>query len=481
MNQYHPIQRKAGLIGIQPLNLFVLLLLIVLLVACTSPQNPDPKPIEDASEELSGGATTVFDVSENAFGFPARNLSEPRRSEFFVGNSFFNQNWVGSPASTTARDGLGPLFNARSCSGCHFKDGRGRPPEAGEEMLSMLLRLSIPGEGDNGAPKPEPRYGGQLQNFAVQGAMPEGVPRVSYEELAGTFADGEAYSLRKPTYRIDNLAYDALHPQTLISPRVAPQMIGMGLLEAISETDVLANADERDANNDGISGRPNYVWNAQERRAGLGRFGWKANQPTILQQTAGAFNGDIGITTRMFPAHGHSPVQSALDTLPNGGLPEIADSTLAKVALYSRTLAVPARRGLNDARVIRGKQIFQTSRCQACHVQSFTTSVFAEVAELSRQKIYPFTDLLLHDMGADLADNRPDFRASGTEWRTPPLWGIGLFRAVNKHTYYLHDGRARNLSEAILWHGGEAAKSRDAFKAASKADREALLFFLLSL
>lgn len=432
-------------------------------------------------EELSGGDTTVFDVSPNAFSLSARNLPGPRRSQFFVGNSFFNQNWVQAPSSTAGRDGLGPLFNTRSCSACHFKDGRSPGPEQNVALSTALLRLSIPGKDPHGGPNPDPTYGDQLQGQSLPDVPKEGDAFATYTEVSGSFADGEAYRLAQPSYRIENLGYGPLHPDIMISPRVGLAMIGLGLLELVPEQDLLRNADPDDRNGDGISGRPNYVWDAVQGKKALGRIGWKANQPNVLQQVAGAFNGDIGITSEMNPSENYTSNEKAAAKAPNGGNPEVSKKIFDAVVFYSRTLAVPARRDAKDPIVLRGKQLFHQANCAACHIPLFTTGTSPDFPELSRQTIRPYTDLLLHDMGPGLADGRPDFEASGNEWRTPPLWGIGLVKTVNGHTRFLHDGRARNLAEAILWHGGEAEKSREAFRAMPKPDREALLKFLESL
>ena len=434
----------------------------------------------EANEELSGGIASVNNHSENAFGQAAPNLTENEALLFFVGNSFFNQNWVQSPASTTARDGLGPMMNARSCSGCHFKDGRGHVPEFdGETSGGLLLRLSISGSDAHGGPLADPNYGGQLQDMSIAGIDKEGTYSISYTDISGTFEDGTAYTLQNPTYSFIELNYGALDAGVMISPRVAPQMIGMGLLEAISEADILAHVDEADSDNDGISGKANYVWDVSSKTTRLGRFGWKANQPSLKQQVAGAFLGDMGITSSLFPMNNCN--DEACDTLPTGGEYEIPDDDLDKVVLYSSTLAVPFRRNVDDQDVLKGKEIFQELKCNACHVQKYTTGTHPTFSALSNQTIFPYTDLLLHDMGDALADNRPDYLATGNEWRTPPLWGIGLFNTVNGHTQYLHDGRARNLTEAILWHGGEAESSKNEFKALAKTEREQLLAFLNSL
>src|SRR5262245_22328202 len=431
-------------------------------------------------DALAGGDGTVFDATRNAFSLPVRNLREDHRPSFFVGNSFFNLNWVIAPASVSGRDGLGPLFNARSCSGCHFKDGRGRPPEPGEAMESMLFRISVPGTGDHDGPKPDPVYGDQIQNQSIPGVVREADVVVTYEEVAGRFADGETFSLRRPSYRITNPGYGPVAGDVLLSPRVAPAMIGMGLLETIPEATLRQLADPDDADHDGISGRPNIVWNYATGRTDLGRFGWKAEQPSVLQQTAAAFVGDIGITSSLFPNENHTAAERITVPQPAGGGPEVSDKAFQAVVLYARSLAVPATRA-DDARAVRGRQVFMTARCDACHVAAFETGSSPHLPELGHQTIHPFTDLLLHDMGEGLADGRPAFRATGREWRTPPLWGMGLVAKVNGHTFLLHDGRARNAAEAILWHGGEAAAARERFRAMSKDDRTDLLAFLGSL
>jgi CxxC motif-containing protein (DUF1111 family) len=435
----------------------------------------------EPEEEYSAGATTVFETNRRAFSLPAANMSLERRSQFAVGHSFFNMPWVEAPASTRVRDGLGPHFIARSCTACHTHDGRAQPPEDGEQPMGLLLRLSVPGRDRNGGPLPDPNYGDQLNNQAVAGVKPEGKIEIRYEEMPGRFADGETYSLRKPDYRFTDLGYGPLHAQTMVSPRIAQQIIGLGLLEAIPEQAILSLADPDDRDGNGISGRPNRVWDAITQTEKLGRFGWKANTPTVAHQTAGAANGDIGITSRHFSAEACMPSQKDCQSAPYGGKPEINEKNLATLIFYTATTAVPARRDVDKPQVLRGKQLFHQSQCITCHAPKHVTGVAKGFPELSKQTIRPYTDLLLHDMGPELADNRPDFEASGSEWRTPPLWGIGLFETVNGHTTYLHDGRARNLAEAILWHGGEAEPAKQTFVAMSKAEREALLAFLNSL
>ncbi|BCU79277.1 hypothetical protein llg_39920 [Luteolibacter sp. LG18] len=433
------------------------------------------------SASPAGGATTVEDVSRDAFTKPLANLEGERRSAFFVGNSFFNQNWVAAPASTTARDGLGPLFNTRSCSTCHFKDGRGASPEEGRPFTTALLRISIPGSDPHGGPLPDPIYGGQIQGQALPGVPAEAEVKVSYETISGTYSDGEAYTLRKPVYRMEHPGYGAPSPRLLMSARVAPAMIGLGLLEAVPEKALLDRVDPDDRDHDGISGRVNRVWDVGAKAMAVGRFGWKSEQPSISQQVAAAFQGDMSLTTALFPDENFTPGQEPCASLPNGGSPEVGGKVFDSVVYYSRTLAVPAARGSGDAEVRRGREVFNELRCAACHVPELTTGEWREFPELSGQTIHPYTDLLLHDLGEELDDGRPVFDASGREWRTPPLWGLGLVPKVNGHNTLLHDGRARGVAEAILWHGGEAGPSRDQFRSLPKADREALVRFIESL
>lgn len=437
---------------------------------------------ERAPSPLLGGQTTIFNETPNAFGQPLPGLAREQNLLFFVGNSFFNQNWVSAPASTTARDGLGPLFISRSCAGCHFRDGRGRAPTFDDEpSTGFLIRLSVPERDLSGANLPDPIYGGQFQVAGIPGVAREGDVRILYTEMPVTFADGRVVMLRSPRYELVNLSYGALAPDVMLSPRVANQIIGLGLLEAIPEETLLALADPNDRDGDGISGRPNFVWDALNTRVAVGRFGWKANQPHLLQQAASAFSDDIGITTTLFPAPNCTAFQPECLAAPDGGAPEISDDDLLKVVLYTSVLAVPAQRNADDPQVLRGAEVFAQARCTACHIPTLETGIHPTIPQLSHQTIHPYTDLLLHDMGAGLADGRPDFAATGSEWRTPPLWGIGLFATVNQHTTYLHDGRARNLLEAVLWHGGEAQDARDVVLGLSAADTDALIAFLQSL
>ena len=458
-------------------------LLALLLTGCME-QRAEFEPAEVAS----GGGTTIVAQDSNAFSLPSANLPVQRRLDFSVGNAFFRNPWVAAPATTAARDGLGPLFNTNTCQNCHIKDGRGHPPENPEDdAVSMLVRLSVPVPPEYSAmmPRmgvmPEPTYGGQLQDFAIPGVPAEGRVQLDYTEQTMTLADGVEVQLRKPQVRITELGYGPMSSEVMMSARVAPVMIGLGLLEVIPAEAILALADPDDQDSNGISGRPNQVWDSRTQSSQLGRFGWKAGKPTLEQQNAGAFAGDVGITSNLVSATECTERQPACLQQPHGGVPEVSDEILDFVTFYTRNLAVPARRNAEDKTVLRGKHLFSQLGCADCHQPSYVTATLPEPPALSEQRIWPYTDLLLHDMGEGLADQRPEFLASGREWRTPPLWGIGLVPLVNGHSYFLHDGRARNLLEAILWHGGEAAAAKDAVVALKTSDRDALIQFLQSL
>ncbi|MDD0844714.1 di-heme oxidoreductase family protein [Pseudomonas sp. Gutcm_11s] len=467
-----------------PLRL-CLLPLALLLSACER----TPAPAEPG-EALSGGATTVSQRDQNAFSLPSANLAPSRRLDFAVGNSFFRNPWVIAPSTTTARDGLGPLFNTNACQNCHIKDGRGHPPEANAiSAASMLVRLSVPGDDSPAHAElrqrlgviPEPVYGGQLQDMSNPGVAPEGKVRVEYDSQSVTLADGTQVELRKPRLLISNLGYGEMQADTLFSARIAPPMIGLGLLEAIPEATILAATDPEDRDGDGIRGMANQVWDDARGETVLGRFGWKAGQPNLNQQNVHAFSSDMGLTTSLLPHDECTAAQTDCRAMPHGGEPEVSDNILANVLFYTRNLAVPARRGVDDLEVRRGKQLFSDAGCAKCHTPSFVTAADAAEPELAKQTIRPYTDMLLHDMGEGLADGRSEFQASGRQWRTAPLWGIGLTERVNGHTQFLHDGRARNLLEAILWHGGEAESAKQAVVEFDASERGALLAFLNSL
>ncbi|WP_240789589.1 di-heme oxidoredictase family protein [Pseudooceanicola onchidii] len=451
----------------------------------------------------AGAATVRLRSDADAFSQFSANMAFEKELDFKLGNGLFKKLWVSSPSSTLASDGLGPLYNARSCQRCHLKDGRGHPPEGPEDdAVSMFLRVSVPAHGDSDVSRieafllslgdtpdrtrPDPTYGGQMQDFGVAGHPAEYRLDVTWEEIPVALNGGTA-SLRKPTWAAADLGYGPLAEGAMLSPRVAPQMIGLGLLEAIAADDILAQADPDDADGDGISGRPQIVWSFEHDRPMLGRFGWKAGAPTVREQSAAAFAGDIGISTPLFPAPWGdcTEAEAACRAAPHGDDDdrgtEIDAVGLDLVTFYSRNLGVPARRDIDTPEVLNGKRVFHEAGCTACHTPKYVTNRLEDQPEQSFQLIWPFTDLLLHDMGEGLADRRPEGRASGREWKTPPLWGIGLTPQVNGHSYYLHDGRARSLLEAVLWHGGEAEAARDHVIALDPSDRADLIRYLESL
>lgn len=452
----------------------------------------EPEPFEAMS---AGAATTA--ATRDPFSQPAANMSFERGQDFKLGNALFQKLWVSSPSSTQASDGLGPLYNARSCQTCHIKDGRGRPPAAGEDAVSMFLRVARPARTPDEEAAihdhrvlnfPDATYGRQLQNLAVPGLEAEGKLVVSYEEHQVTLGDGETVSLRKPTYRVDGLRYGPLEADTTVSARIAQPTLGLGLIEAIADEDILGAADPDDRDGDGISGRAALVRDHRSGALKVGRFGWKAQNGSVRDQAADAFSNDIGISTPdALNAFGDcTDKQPDCLSMPTGvqkrlGDVEAPSPVLDLVAFYTQNLAVPARRNVGDAEVLHGKQQFYEAGCAACHTPKFVTKRDAADPLHSFQLIWPYSDFLLHDMGDGLADGQQVGEASGREWRTQPLWGVGLTQAVNGNSFYLHDGRARSLTEAILWHGGEAQKARDNFAALQKSDRQALLIFLNSL
>ena len=531
---------------------WVLLLCLLGASACSdAPGTDEPAPVAvDPAERFPGGQVTVDRIDEKAFSQSAPSLGFRAEANFKSGNLLFR----GSPA------GLGPLFNTQSCQGCHNQDGRGSAPASADEpMISMLLHIAVVDPDAPGGLRSDPIYGDQLQTYGVDrnnpsqglsrydgalprddspfgdGAIGEGYGFIAIDEITGSYPDGDPFVLHHPTYKIRDLSYGPLAEGIAWSPRVAPSMIGLGLLEAIPEADLLAFADPDDADRDGISGRPNSSFDILRGEQLLGRFGVKATQPSILQQAAGAYRGDVGVTNSLYPTGPCTENQAAClnrAAQKDDGKPEVADVQLALVEFYSRHLAVPLRRGWDasaatwEPTIGHGRDLFYTSGCTGCHVPSHRTGVAAgsllgdielfeltqpapPLAALSDQLIWPYTDLLLHDMGGScsattretadgascsegadclyvrrcdgLADGLADGQASGSEWRTPPLWGLGLVRVVNPRAGYLHDGRARSIEEAILWHDGEGRAARERFMRLTRDDRAALLAFLDSM
>ena len=444
-------------------------------------------PAPTSPRGASGGATTVYDDSRNAFGRALGNLDPARWRRMLEGKRLFVRRWLPAEEGRREGRGLGPLYNADSCAACHFKDGRGRRP--GEETAGTPVLLYRLGEARRLSDhalvwRQPPELGGQLQDRGT-GVEAEGVVAVSYRSVAGLYPDGAAYSLRQPRYRLrllrDGGGPEADPPPSLhLSPRLPPSLIGLGLLEAVPEARILAREDPRDLDGDGISGRANWIPAGGGRY--LGRFGWKAGQPSLEGQTATAFYEDMGLTSPPMPG---KACPTAGEGCERGSEPELSQRQLDLITDYLRLLAPPAQRPASRFQGARGKALFTEIGCTSCHLPTLMTADPAAdpavLPELAGQRIQPFTDLLLHDMGSGLADGVPEHGADGREWRTAPLWGIGLLAKVSGELFLLHDGRARSFEEAILWHGGEGQAARDAFVALPEKDRSAVLDFLDTL
>ncbi len=444
-----------------------------------------------AAQESGSDADKGFIVNradQDAYSQPAVVLSYREREVFLQGRSHFKRRWI-APITFNGEWGLGPTFIQTRCSECHVNNGRGGPPAANPEQLStMLVRLSLPGSDEHGGPNPDPNYGDQFQNNALQAqevdlryarelVPAEAALYLDWEESTVVLADGEKVPMRTPRLRIERLAFGALGEGAMTSLRNTPPLIGLGLLEAVPEETILKIAESQKKT--GLNGRPNYVWDAVNKRMTLGRFGWKANTPSLLQQVAAAFLGDIGVTSWIFRKQNCPPVQHACQIQDPANDPEIIDADLYDMELWLRGTAVAAPRDSASPVVQRGAEMFRRAACDGCHVPELKTAAeYPAFPKLANQAAHAYTDLLLHDMGEDLADHRPDFKASGRDWRTAPLWGIGLARIVNGQSALLHDARARNVTEAILWHGGEAQNSREAFSHLKKEEREALVKFV---
>lgn len=444
----------------------------------------------EPNRAMPGSSFSAAD--RQAFMHPVDGIPFAQRMNFVLGKAIFEKLWVSSPSSTTASDGLGPLYNARSCFRCHINNGRGIPPDeqGSHNRNGLLIRLGIPGSGhlEPRGVTPDPVYGAQLQTFAVKGMPAEAGIRLTYRTHLVELQGAEPVELQQPVYQLTDPGYGSFHPQLQMSPRLAPAMTGLGLLELIPEADILALEDPDDRNGDGISGRANRVFHPDHEQPQLGRFGWKAGEPDLQRQNANALNTDIGISNPDYPRPGGdcTAAQEACLKAPNGNT-EAQDGLEASVQMmemllfYTRHLAVPPRRNSTDPEVQAGERVFAELGCSLCHTPSHKTGQADDRPALSGKVIWPYTDLLLHDMGTALADGRPEFAASGREWRTPPLWGLGRHQAVSGERALLHDGRARTLTEAILWHGGEAENARERFRQLTPQQRKQLISFLESL
>lgn len=454
----------------------IYILFIISLFSCQNDDGYTPVIPNINERTLAGGETTIFSSNFFSFDNPAPNLNTANLELHLAGDGQFEQAFVTAPA--TINSGSGPQFNHTSCVACHPTDGRSPFPENDINSFSgFFLRTSIPGTDDCGGPNPTPGFGVQLQNHANVGVEPEVQFGVTYQNIPVNFADGTVVTLRKPTYFIES-SYIPFPSNAMLSPRIGPPVFGLGLLEAITEENILLKQDINDVDGDGISGKANYVCDPVTNSLALGRFGWKANTPSVMAQNAGASHNDMGVTNPLFPVES-SFGQTNGDNINDD--PEVNQQTLDILNVYLLTLAVPAARNLDDVEVAKGFELFEEAKCTACHTPKYVTGNYPDIPTISNQTIYPYTDMLLHDMGEGLADNRPDFLANGNEWKTRPLWGIGLTENVNGHTDFLHDGRAQNLEETILWHGGEAENSKQFYTNLNKSDRNALLAFVNAL
>lgn len=427
---------------------------------------------------VQAGEGVPASQGREAFGQPLAGLSSNELESFFRGRSLFRQSWVIAPAKDTLV-GLGPLYNRISCASCHPKNGRGRAPEnEHEQMQSMLVRLSVAGKGEHSAPNPHPIYGNQLNEEGVPGVPAEGVASIKWQEFETTLADGTRVAMRKPLLSFQDLHYGSLE-NVKTSLRVGSPVFGLGLLQSVAQSDL--EMFEREKKSDGVKGKINWVWNAETQKVEAGRFGLKANNPGLRTQILDAFISDLGITSHLHPRENCTPAQTECLKAPSGNVPEFSVTQLADMEFYFMNLAAPPRRNSNDKYVQRGEALFRDLGCAQCHRETLRTAKNNSHPRLSELEIHPYTDLLVHDMGIGLADNRQDFTATGRDWRTPPLWGIGLTQLISEYESYLHDGRARNLMEAILWHGGEADVVRKKYASLNSTDRHILEQFINSL
>lgn len=463
-------------------------------------------PLPD--ETLSGGLGSVsYDYADNAqfmFQQPFNHIGMQNMQRFVEGRRLIHTHlWSGQHTEPgneryDAAVGLqGPRFNQSSCVGCHVNNGRSMAPAAIHQRLDTMS-VHTATAGVDGKQLPHPAYGvtvqmnarslatGKLQDWGAS------VRVAGFETRVVRLADGTAVELRKPL-----LAFDGPRP-ALHSLRSAQPMIGMGLLEAVPDAEILSRV-RTHPDADGVVGRANYAYDPETREVKLGRYGWKAAKASLRHQVASAALFDMGVTSPVYPSRdcqaGPAACAAGLRT------PGLSEDELTLITRYLRLLAVPAQRSvasgfprgvaplayldLDAAQVARGTRIFDSARCTACHTSAMRTGGLSEMHEARHQLIKPYTNLLLHHMGPGLADGLVEGQASGSMWRTPPLWGIGYTELLGARSGvavgYLHDGRARSLTEAILWHDGEAAASRRRFEALPKADREALLAFLRSL
>lgn len=430
------------------------------------------------------------DQTKMAYSHPVKNLSHEETDQFILGKSFFRVPWVEAPSATTARDGLGPLFNANTCTSCHPHNGSGglfvKKTMTRKKNIpvhrSVLLRLGMSRTNEKNGERnynhnkyvdktsgqlPDPVYGNQLNIMGNMKVRTEG--KVFFHWVAEKIGQRKLLS---PQFVIKNLGYGSLAPETQISPRRALPLVGLGLLDNISEEEILLYEDANDRNKDGISGKANYAYSPETGKTELGRFNWKASTTSVKQQIAVAFNGDMGLTNPLYPAENCTQTQKKCleHSKASNGL-DVPAHRLDAVTFYVNSLRVPASRNYKGR--AQGGKLFKQIGCANCHRDSMRTK--------DGSLIHPYSDMLLHDMGPALADGVQEFDARGNEWRTPPLWGIGLRKKVWESASFLHDGRADTIEEAIYWHGGEALQARNFYEQLNSIEKKKLLRFIESL
>lgn len=461
---------------------FVAVLLAALAVQCAVTGAWADAPTTDPAQAITmGGALTHYDRSRDAYSRPAPGLSSIELRRFGLGNRVFNTRWVEAPASVSGFDGLGPIFNRDSCSGCHLRDGRGSPPDSGQTERKDTFVVKVAATHRRTQRLVANTFGPQLNTAAIAGVAPEGRAVVRYREISGRYADKSAFSLRQPVVELRDTSF-AVDRRMRLHVRVAPAVFGLGLIEAVPADAIIAYADPGDANRDGISGRVNWVTAPGDTTARVGRFGWKARVARLVDQSVDAAIEDIGLTSSVHPQQNCTAAEVSCANIGSGDEVELSAPLLTALVGYLQSLGVPARASTQaPQRRADGFRLFKQLKCDGCHRPMLITGDEHPVALLRNQTIFPYSDFLLHDMGADMAGAANDGDAAASEWRTQPLWGLSLLETVNGHILLLHDGRARSVSEAILWHGGEGTAAREAFRRASSEERLVLSEFVMSL
>lgn len=415
--------------------------------------------------------------SQNGLSTIVDNLNDEEQDLAILGKSFFRIPWVEAPSATTARDGLGPLFNANTCTSCHPNNAYTNVfTQNGEVNRAMVVRLSIPSNNSlehksfelTSGFVPDPMYGSQLSINGTKDVPYEGQLKISYSSKMIEYADGTKVKLHVPHYELTNLNYKELHKDIRVSVRKAPALVGLGIIEQINEKEILANVDPDDKNNDGIRGVANFVYSIKDKKMVLGKYTYKASAPTLKQQIASAFHNDMSLTTTYFPFENCTSAQKeCLNAKKARDAIDVPDLRLDAIDFYLKNLKVPVVEEKNE----RGKALFLQIGCASCHAPSM------KLKDGTTAHVY--SDFLLHDMGEELSDGRSEFNAKATMWRTTPLWGINTYKyAVGGQVEYLHDGRAKSLEEAILWHGGEALKTKETFMQLTKQQRDDLIEYL---